>query len=268
MTTLNSVVLGLVQGISEFLPVSSTGHLVLIHSLFGTTEYDLAFDAVLHLATILAVVIYFRRDIFTLTNTLLRRLSRLPVNQKEITLAYALMIGTVPAIIVGLLLESYMEALFRQPLLVAGFSIVGSILFMYAEWRYLNKVRDDRITMKKGLYIGLFQCLALLPGMSRSGATLVGGMLVGLSRSESARFSFLLAIPIIAGSGLKQLIDLQSADVTFDWGGLFLATSVAFFAALLAIHFMLGFVRRYTLWPFVWYRIILAGLIILVVYLA
>ena len=92
--------------------------------------------------------------------------------------------------------------------------------------------------------------------------------MVGLSRSESARFSFLLAIPIIAGSGLKQLIDLQSADVTFDWGGLFLATSVAFFAALLAIHFMLGFVRRYTLWPFVWYRIILAGLIILVVYLA
>lgn len=268
MSTLNSIVLGFVQGIAEFLPVSSTGHLVLIHSLFGTSEYDLAFDAVLHLATILAVVIYFRRDLFTIANTLLRKLSRLPVNQKEITLAYALMIGTVPAVIVGLSLEGYMETFFRQPLLVAGFSIVGSILFIYAEWHYLNKARAEKITLKKGLYIGLFQCLALLPGMSRSGATLVGGMLVGLTRSESARFSFLLAIPIIAGSGLKQLIDLRSADVSFDWGSLILAASVAFFAALLAIHFMLSFVRRYTLWPFIWYRIILAGLIILVVYFA
>ncbi|MEX0913070.1 MAG: undecaprenyl-diphosphatase UppP [Candidatus Paceibacterota bacterium] len=268
MSTFSGVILGFVQGITEFLPVSSTGHLVLIHSLFGAGEYDLAFDAVLHLATILAVVIYFHKDLLTIANAVLRKLSRLPVNKKEIRLAYALMIGTVPAVIVGLLLESYMEAFFRQPLLVAGFSVAGSILFMYAEWRYLNEPRHDKITIMKGLYIGLFQCLALLPGMSRSGMTLVGGMLMGLTRSEAARFSFLLAIPIIAGSGLKKLIDLRSADIAFDWGTLALATTVAFIAALLAIHFMLAFVRRYTLWPFIWYRVILAALIVLVVYLA
>ena len=242
--------------------------MVLIHSFFGAGEHDLAIDAILHLATISAVIIYFRRDILTIINTLLRKLSGLPVNQKEITLAYALIIGTIPAIMVGLSLESYMETFFRQPLFVAVFLIIGSLLFMYAEWRYINTARDEKITIKKGLYVGLFQCLALLPGMSRSGSTLVGGMLMGLTRSEAARFSFLLAIPIIAGSGLKQLVDLRSADVSFDWGGLVMAASVAFFAALLAIHFMLSFVRRYTLWPFIWYRIILAGLIILVVYLA
>jgi undecaprenyl-diphosphatase len=265
MSTFSSVILGLIQGFTEFLPVSSTGHLVLIHSIFGTREYDLAFDAVLQLATILAVVIYFRQDLFTIANTLLRKLSRLPVNQKEITLAYALMIGTVPAVIAGLLLEKYMETFFRNPLLVAGVLIAGSILFMYAEWHYINKPREEKITLRKGLIIGLFQCLALVPGMSRSGASIVGGMFLGLTRSEAARFSFLLSIPILGGSGAKKLLDLMTESTSFDWGALLIAAIVAFISGLLAIHFMLSFVRRHTLWPFIWYRIILASIVILLV---
>ena len=261
MDAFTSVFFGLIQGLTEFLPVSSTGHLVLFHSFVGEVAGGLAFDAVLHLATVLAVIIYFRQDIMTLVNAVLRKLSRLPVNQKEITMAYALMIGTIPAIFVGLLLESYMETIFRNPLLVAGVLIAGSILFIFAEWHYENHQREEKITLGKGLIIGFFQCLALIPGMSRSGASIVGGMFMGLTRSEAARFSFLLAIPVIGGSGMKKLLELASGNEAVDWSALLLAATVAFLAGLFAIHFMLSFVRRHTLWPFIWYRFVLAGFV-------
>ncbi len=266
MDALNNIWLGLIQGLTEFLPVSSSGHLVLLHSLFGTGKNDLAFDAVLQLATVLAVIIYFRRDIFDMANAVLRQLSRLPVNEKEITLAYALMIGTIPAIIFGLLLESYMETIFRNPLLVAGVLVTGSFLFMVAEWKYFARNRDDKMTIRKGLLIGFFQCLALIPGMSRSGASIAGGMLLGLSRSEAARFSFLLAIPVILGSGLKKLLELMMSGNSVEWSELVIAAIVAFLAGLFAIHFMLSFVRRHTLWPFIWYRLALATVVVAVFY--
>lgn len=261
MDAISSAFFGLLQGLTEFLPVSSTGHLVILHELAGNGANDLAFDAVLQLATVLAVIIYFWRDLVTLLNAVTRRLARLPVNEKEIALAYALLIGTVPAVVAGLLLESYMETVFRDPLLVGGVLIGGSVLFALAEWHYQKHKRDDRMSARKGLLIGLFQCLALIPGMSRSGASIVGGMFLGLSRSEAARFSFLLAVPIILGSGLKKLLDLLTGDTVVDWGGLVLAATVAFLSGLFAIHFMLSFVRRHTLWPFIWYRLILAGVV-------
>ena len=266
MDTLSNIWFGIIQGLTEFLPVSSTGHLVLLHSIFGTGENDLAFDAVLQLATVLAVIIYFRRDIYDMANAVLRQLSRLPVNEKEITLAYAIIIGTIPAIIFGLLLESYMETIFRSPLLVAGVLVAGSLLFMVAEWKYFARNRDDKMTLRKGLLIGFFQCLALIPGMSRSGASIAGGMLLGLSRSEAARFSFLLAIPVILGSGLKKLLDLMVSGSNVPWSDLFLAAVIAFLAGLFAIHFMLSFVRRHTLWPFIWYRLALATVVVAFVY--
>lgn len=261
MDALNSIFFGLLQGLTEFLPVSSTGHLVLLHEFVGDSANDLAFDAVLQLATVLAVIIYFWRDIVVLINAATRRLSRLPVNEKDITLVYALLIGTVPAVFVGLLLEPYMETIFRSPLLVASVLIIGSILFAFAEWHYQNRKREDKITVRKGLIIGLFQCLALIPGMSRSGASIAGGMLLGLTRTESARFSFLLAVPVILGSGLKKLLELMTSGGTTDWGGIFLAAAVAFLSGLFAIHFMLSFVRRHSLWPFIWYRVVLAGFV-------
>ena len=264
MDAFSSIFLGLLQGLTEFLPVSSTGHLVILHEFLGEGTNDMAFDAILQLATVLAVIIYFWRDIVTLINAVTRKLSRLPVNEKDITLAYALMIGTVPAVIVGLLLESYMESTFRNPLLVAGFLVVGSILFAIAEWHYERKRRDDKITVRKGLLIGIFQCLALIPGMSRSGSSIAGGMLLGLSRAEAARFSFLLAIPVILGSGLKKLVDLMAASTPIDWSGLVLAAAVAFLSGLFAIHFMLSFVRKHTLWPFIWYRVVLATFVALI----
>jgi undecaprenyl-diphosphatase len=259
MTIIDASVLGLVQGLTEFLPVSSTGHLILTRTLFGIEEgQGLAFDAVLQLASVVAVCFYFWNDIWTLTQTLLRKLGRLPVNQKDETLLYALLIGTLPAFVAGLLLESYMESLFRSPLLVACVLIAGSVLFMIAEYHYQNVPRDNTMSIKTGLKIGLFQVLALVPGMSRSGATIAGGMLLGLTRAEAARFAFLLAIPIITGAGLKKLLELIASDEAIHLFPLVSGSIVSFFVSLLAIHILLSFVRRYSLWPFIWYRIILA----------
>lgn len=266
MQWVDAIILGLVQGITEFLPISSTGHLVLVHewlSLEGTDA--LAYDAMLHFATTAAVMLYFWSDIWNLLQVALRKLGRLPVNEKDITLLYALIIGTIPAAITGVLLESYISEHYRTSLVVATVLFFGSIFFMYSEWRYYLRPTHGEITINRGLKVGLFQMIALLPGMSRSGATIAGGMLVGMTRYEASRFSFLLAIPITLGVGIKKALDLlkETADSagSVDWIMIGVGCLVAFFTALLVIHFFLQFIRKYTLWPFVWYGIILSGLV-------
>ena len=259
MTTIEAVFLGLVQGITEFLPVSSTGHLVLARFFLDVeSTHALAFDAILHLATACAVIVYFHRDLILLAHTVVRKLARLPVNSRDMTLVIALIMGTIPAVVFGLLLESMMETLFRNPLLVAGVLAAGSFLFMYAEWTYLNASRAPDMTAKKGFKSGLFQTLALIPGMSRSGASIAGGMILGLTREEATRFAFLLAIPLILGAGAKKLIELATMNEPVMWGAVVVGAMVAFVTGLAAIHFMLAFVRKYSLWPFIWYRIALA----------
>ncbi len=265
MDFINALILGALQGITEFLPVSSTGHLILARSLFGIEEgYGLAFDAILHLATAAAVVVYFFDEIYVLAQTLFRKLGRLPVNETDYTLLKALAIGTIPAVIFGLMLEDTMEHFFREPLLVAGVLVAGSLLFMYAEYYYENCYHHREVDVKTGFKIGLFQVLALIPGMSRSGATIAGGMLMGLSRSDAARFAFLLAVPIIFGAGIKKLFELMMSDTTVTWLPIILGAITAFVTGLFAIHFMISFVRKHTLWPFIWYRIILAAFVVFV----
>lgn len=266
MEILQAILLGIVQGLTEFLPVSSTGHLILAREILGMEiENGLAFDAILHLATAGAVVLYFQKDIWVLINTVLRRFSRLPVNRRDMVLVYALMAGTVPAIIAGLLLESTMETVFRNPLLVAGVLVAGSFLFMYAEWVYENSYPQNEMSVMKAIKIGLFQCLALVPGMSRSGATISGGMLLGLSRHEAARFAFLLAVPIMLGAGTKKFLGLIQSSDPVPWLSVGVGATAAFLTGLFAVHFMLRFVRSHSLWPFIWYRIILAGFVIFVI---
>lgn len=269
MNITESIFLGLIQGLTEFLPVSSTGHLILSRLFFGGTENNaLAFDAVLHLATVAAVVIYFRKDLWQLLQTGMRMLGRLPVENSDAILLKALLIGTVPAVLLGVSLESLMATIFRAPLLVAGVLVAGSVLFIYAEWRYAGGGnKNGSLTVKKGLLIGFFQCLALVPGMSRSGSTIVGGMLLGLTRTEAARFAFLLAVPVIGGAGMKKLLELMSSSEAVYWPALGAGAAVAFFSGLAAIHFMLSFVRRHTLWPFIWYRLVLAAIVAYVVLL-
>jgi undecaprenyl-diphosphatase len=257
-----AIILGLVQGITEFLPISSTGHLVLVEQLLSLNmAQSLAVGAVFHLATTLAVVTYFRGDLWVLLQALIRKLGRLPTNEKDLTLLYALLVGTIPAVVLGLLLEGYMEAHFQTPQVVATLLFVGAIFFMYAEWRYFLSPPRGAITVRRGLLVGLFQALALLPGISRSGATLAGGMLLGLSRLEAARFSFLLAIPITLGVGIKKLLDLMVIEGDVVWLPIMIGAAMSFVSALIVIHYFLAFIRRYTLWPFIWYSITLSCLV-------
>jgi len=267
MDIFSGIILGLIQGITEFLPVSSTGHLVLAHTVLGIEDSSsLAFDALLHLATALAVIVYFFDEIFVLVQTVLRKLGRLPVNEKDFLMVKALAIGTIPAVVFGLLLESEMENLFRNPILVAVVLVVGSLFFMYAEYVYQNSFHTGEIDTKTGLKIGFFQTLALIPGMSRSGSTIAGGMILGLSRSDAARFSFLLALPVILGAGAKKILELLSSHAAVQWLPIGFGAVTAFIVGLLAIHFMISFVQKHTLWPFIWYRITLAGFVLFVAF--
>jgi undecaprenyl-diphosphatase len=262
MEWLDALILGVVQGLTEFLPVSSTGHLVLAHEWLALEGANaLAFDAILHFATTAAVIIYFWPDLWRLLQVALRKLGRLPVNQQDINVLYALVVGTIPAVILGLLLEDMIELYLREPVIVAGVLFSTSLFFLYAEWKYYLQPPQGMISVKKGLLVGFFQALALIPGMSRSGATIAGGMLLGLTRYEATRFSFLLAIPITLGVGIKKMLELMEQGGDVNWMVIAVGASVAFIVAITVIHFFLQFIRKYTLWPFVWYGIILSSLI-------
>lgn len=268
MQLFDAFVLGLVQGITEFLPISSTGHLVLVRDWLQVVDVNaLAFDAIMHFATTAAVIIYFRKDIAVLISAVFRKLGRLPVNEKDMVLVYALAIGTVPGVAFGLLLEDIVSTTFQNPMYVAIILFIASVFFLFAEWQHYLKPQRETITVRKGLFVGLFQTMALFPGFSRSGATIAGGMLLGLSRYEASRFSFLLAIPITLGVGAKKAIDLLRDGGAVDWLPILLGASVAMVTAFIVIHVFLGFIRRHTLWPFIWYGFVLSAMVLYVVFL-
>ena len=261
MDAVSAIILGIVQGLTEFLPVSSTGHLILAREFLSISDtYGLAFDAVLHLATAAAVALYFRKDFLRLIYAVLYRVTRRPVPQEDERLVVLLIIATIPAVILGVLLESTMETVFRSPVVVAWMLIVGSLIFIAAEWagrRYEEQVQVPGI--RGALAIGLFQALALIPGMSRSGMTISGGLFLGLTREAAARFGFLLSFPIILGSGGKKFLELVQVGALDTIGGMVILGAIAaFVSGLLAIHYLLKFVRNHSLGVFAAYRIILA----------
>ncbi|HLA26012.1 MAG TPA: undecaprenyl-diphosphatase UppP [Patescibacteria group bacterium] len=262
MDTFSALILGLVQGLTEFLPVSSSSHLILAREILGLqTENGLTVDAILQLATILAVGIYFYKDLIDLAKAAVFLILRKPIDPKNKTLLIAIILGTIPALIAGLLLEKTMETVFRSAELVAITLILGSILFLVAE-KYAKQ--NKPLSINNGFLIGLFQTLALVPGVSRSGSTISGGLILGLTREQAARFSFLLSFPIILGSGLKKLIDLrheQSANIiNFP---LLLSFITAFAVGLICIHFLLRYLKNHTLNIFIIYRLALAAIVLL-----
>ncbi|MEN9390323.1 MAG: hypothetical protein RLZZ283_423 [Candidatus Parcubacteria bacterium] len=251
----SAALLGLVQGITEFLPISSTGHLILARDIFGIGgDNGLAFDAVLQLATVVAILVYFYQDIAKLVRSVFD--SRM-VPERRLVVGIAL--GTIPALIAGFFLESYMEAAFRDSTLVAVTLILGAVLFVLAEHFARVVTTLQTVSYLRLFVIGCFQALALVPGMSRSGMSIVGGMFVGLSRADAARYSFLLAVPILMGSGLKKLLDLETSGALSSLGfPLAVGSLVAFISGLLAIHVLLSMVRAYPLTVFAVYRVLLA----------
>ena len=262
MTLLDGLILGVVEGMTEFIPVSSSGHLILVRDILGLNiPGGLAVDAVLQLAAILAVSVYFRHELWRLLRTVFF-LGSAESSEKNLLLAIAL--GTIPGVIFGWFLESRMETVFRNPLLVASALLFGSALMWVAD-KYGSGLNREfsRISPSRGLLLGFFQALALVPGVSRSGATISGGMLLGLSRIEAVRFSFLLSFPIILGSGLKKLFELIGSDgFGMDLLPLLVALIFAFLTGLASIHWLISYLSRHGLGVFIWYRVVLALVVI------
>lgn len=266
MTLFNSLLLGVVQGLTEFLPVSSSGHLILARELLGIqTQSGLAFDAVLQLGTTVAVIIYFRKTIYQLCcDALLCIAGRgKDVRQEDKNLLICLIIGTLPALVLGLMLEKTMETIFRNPLWVAAGLFIGSILFFMAE--KFARQRQTLPTTPQSVGVGFFQALALLPGMSRSGSTISGGLLFGLNREAATRFSFLLSLPIIAGSGLKKLFDIvRHGNLDTPLFQLAVGCFVAGIVGWFCIDFLLRYLKNHTLYAFIAYRLTVAVIILFV----
>lgn len=267
MNLFTAMVLGFVQGATEFIPVSSTGHLVLARLLLGIQDTDVfALKAFLPFAIAGSILVYFFDEIFALTQTLFRKLGRLPVNEKDMIIMKALLLAAIPGVIVGITLSALMESAFQNPILVALVLVAGAFFFGFAEYRYQNNFHNREITVPTGFTVGLFQLLSVIPGIAPSGAAISGGMILGLSRTEATRFSFLLLFPVILGSGVQKGIELITTHRAIEWFPVGVSIGTAFVVGLFAIHFMIAFMRKYSLWPFIWYRVILAGFVLFVTF--
>ncbi len=253
MTILDAVLLGLLQALGEFLPISSSAHLVLLPYFRGMEYQGLAFDVLLHAATLLAVILYFAKDWFYLLKDGLTH----PTSAQGRMLWY-LAAATVPAGLAGLLLNDWAESTFRNPLMIAGCLMVFAALLWWAD-RKGAKNETQEITFKTIMLIGCAQALAIMPGVSRSGITITAALLLGLSRPAGARISFLLSTPIIAGAALLEMGQLSAADIQAPlvWG--FVS---AFAGALAVIGWLMKYIKTHSFDIFVYYRWLLGAAII------
>jgi undecaprenyl-diphosphatase len=256
MQLLQALILGITQGLTEFIPVSSSGHLILVGHLIGFKDSGLGFDTALDIGTLLALIIFFWRDILSLAKGLVTR-------TEHSRTAWLIALATVPAVIAGVLLQSMAETVFRSSQLVAINLIVVAFVMLAAD--RLSKARFDlsKLPISGGLAVGLAQCLALVPGVSRSGITISAGMLVGLDRVAATRFSFLLSAPIIAGATLKVMAKPENFHQLTAEPLLYgVAIAAAFVSGYLAIRFMLRYLSRHGLAVFAYYRIVVGVLIL------
>ncbi|MFA5160700.1 MAG: undecaprenyl-diphosphate phosphatase [Elusimicrobiales bacterium] len=251
---IKAVVLGLVQGFGEFLPISSSAHLALVPDIFHWQYQGLAYDVMLHLGTLIALLIYFRKD----WAVIISRGLQAPRSPEGGTL-WLLAAGTVPAAIAGLLLEKKAEMAFRAPWLIAVMLMIFAVILYLAD-RRASEGGKSALSLKTALVIGSAQALALAPGVSRSGITITAALLLGFSRAEAARISFLFSVPVLAGAAVLQLRHITPAMLDGAFAAAF-AASLA--GGWLAVSFLMGFLRRHSLRPFVYYRLGLGALILL-----
>jgi len=288
MDYIYSIILGIVQGLTEFLPISSSGHLVIAHDLlnFGFVD-NLSYDVALHVGTLLALILFFWRDFYKYIIAFFKSLAKWDLssttedhhafiikwsravvlglkNDFEQRMSWFLIIGSIPAGVAGFLLESRIDSVFRNLWLVAILLALVGVLFIIFE-RISKKTGDlGNLSWKNVIVIGLAQALALLPGVSRSGITILAGLSQKLKREEAARFSFLLAIPVVFGAGIKKIFDAAGAGLTGqDWLVLLIGLITAAVVGYLVIKFLLKYLASHSLNIFAYYRFLLAAVVIL-----
>lgn len=248
MNWFEAIILGLLQGLTEFLPVSSSGHLVLAQEWLGMEQNDLVFEVFVHFGTLLAVVLVFREDISRLLASLRKTIGNLSSikdqirEDREVRLALFIFIGSLPAAIIGFFFADYYQTVFAIPFVVSWMLVVTGTILLLTRW---SVSKHGSIRMTDAVMMGIVQALAIIPGISRSGSTIGAGLFLGLEKSEAARFSFLLSIPVILGATLIKSIDLANEPFSADrLLTLSLGTFVAFVSGYLSVRFLLSLIQK------------------------
>ncbi len=260
MSTLEAIVLGVVQGLTEFLPISSTGHILFVPALAGWPDPGAAFSAVIQLGTMAAVLVYFRTDLWRMAVAFVKSfVGDHPLwrsDDSDARIGWYIVLGTIPISIVGIVFADQIENSVRSLSLVAVVMILFSFVLMAADLKGAQDRDVKQLTLRDGIIIGLFQALALIPGVSRSGATISGGLFLGLDRESATRYSFLLSVPAVVLSALFELRKIgDSTGASVGVAPTIIATVLAFISGYLAIAFLLRFVRTHNFAVFVVYRV-------------
>jgi undecaprenyl-diphosphatase len=264
MGWLEALVLGIVQGLTEFLPISSSAHQSIVGQFFGGQDPGAAFTAITQLGTEAAVLLYFRRDIWLIIRSWAGSLfGRVPRDDPEARMGWLVIIGSIPIVVLGLLFQDEIDSTFRNLWITAAMLGGFGVVLGLADWFARNTRPLESLTWRHGVFFGLAQSLALIPGVSRSGATIAAGLTMGYQRVAAAKYSFLLAIPAVLGSGLFKLADVANDPVEPAWGPIALATVVSFVIGYAVIAWLLRYVSTHSFGPFVIYRIALAIVVVI-----
>ncbi len=267
-----AIIMGIVQGLTEFIPVSSSAHLALVPWLLGWPPAGFLFDLMLHWGTLLAVFVVFWRDFIDLIGAWFRSIGRRSLADPNARLAWFIILGSIPAVVLGFLFKDFVEGLFLNPPAIGFFLLITAVILALAEILTTNLRNPrllDRMNWVDAVAIGFAQALALAPGISRSGSTIATGLARGLRRDQAARFSFLLGTPVIFGAGLLQLVDVMQTDPSLVTNQLVLLAAgfaAAAIAGILAIRFLLRYLRNHTLYIFSVYCLVLGIVTIAISY--
>ncbi len=259
---IKAIILGILEGITEFLPISSTGHLILMNKILGfSEEFGNIFSVVIQVGAIISVVVYFFKDLIP------KSTSKQDIDD-FFTLWFKVIVGVFPAAFIGLLFEDVIDKYLFNPVVIALALIVGGIWILYIDKndlpeRELNSIKD--LSYKTAFCIGLFQCLALIPGASRSAMTIIGGLMLGASRKLSAEFSFFMAIPVLGGAAFLKVLKNLSGFTNEEWIVLGVGTFVSFVVSYFVIASLMKFIRKHNFRPFAYYRLVLGAIVLVAV---
>ncbi|NQY51728.1 MAG: undecaprenyl-diphosphate phosphatase [Piscirickettsiaceae bacterium] len=256
-----AITLGISQGLTEFLPISSSAHLILLPIIMDWQDQGLAFDVAVHVGTLISIIIYFRQTLRKLLADWIYSIYFRQIIDKG-KLVWDIIIGTIPVGLIALSINHYYELHLRGPLIIAIATIIFGLLLGCADWYGKQQRNEYQLKLKDIIILGFAEAIALIPGTSRSGITITAGLILGLSRSSSARFSFLLSIPVITLAGGLKIFHLIYVESNTDWFALILGALLSFISSYLCIHLFLKSIERIGMWPFVIYRLILGVLLI------